>query len=238
MDSKDRFSNKVVMITGAAGSLGRVTAEAFAAAGASLILVDVQEAALQAAYPQADARSVLAAANLLDTAATARAVDAAHAKLGRIDALCNIAGGFRMGPAVHETDAALWSGMMDLNVGTLLNAVRAVVPKMLAGGGGKIVNIGSVSALKGPAAMGAYAAAKGAVVRLTESMSAELREKNVNVNCVLPSVLDTPPNRAAMPDADPSRWVAPQDLAQVLLFLCSDAARAIHGAAIPVTHLS
>ena len=114
----------------------------------------------------------------------------------------------------------------------------AVVPRMLAGGGGKVVNVGAYAAQRGIAAMGAYCAAKAAVIRLTEAMAAELREKNVNVNCVLPTIIDTPENRKAMPDADPSRWVAPDDLANVVLFLASERARAIHGAAVPVSGLS
>ena len=109
---------------------------------------------------------------------------------------------------------------------------------MLEAGGGKIVNVGAFAAQKGAAEMGAYVASKSAVIRLTESMAAELREKNVNVNCVLPTIIDTPENRKAMPAADPRKWVAPEDLANVIVFLASDAARAIHGAAIPVTGLS
>jgi len=112
------------------------------------------------------------------------------------------------------------------------------VPHMLKAGGGKIVNIGAYSALSGKAEMSAYIASKSAVIRLTESMAAELRGHNINVNCVLPSIIDTPQNRAAMPKADPSKWVAPAALADVLMFLCSPAARAIHGAAIPVVGLS
>lgn len=118
------------------------------------------------------------------------------------------------------------------------HATRAVVPAMLKAGGGKIVNIGAYAAHKGAARMGAYVASKSAVIRLTETMATELREHNINVNCVLPTVLDTPENRAAMPEADPKRWVAPQDLAEVIVFLAADAARAIHGAALPVTGLS
>jgi NAD(P)-dependent dehydrogenase (short-subunit alcohol dehydrogenase family) len=127
---------------------------------------------------------------------------------------------------------------MDLNARTVLNMSRAVVPVMLKGGGGKIVNVGAFAAQKGVAQMGAYIASKSAVIRLTEAMAAELREKNINVNCVLPTIIDTPQNRAAMPDADPRRWVAPRALADVIAFLASDAARAIHGAALPVTGLS
>ena len=128
--------------------------------------------------------------------------------------------------------------LFDLNVRTVLHAARAVVPRMLAAGHGRIVNVGAFAAQKGAADMGAYVAAKSAVIRLTESMAAELRDKGINVNCVLPTIIDTPENRKAMPEADPARWVAPDDLASVIAFLASDAARAIHGAAVPVTGLS
>jgi NAD(P)-dependent dehydrogenase (short-subunit alcohol dehydrogenase family) len=143
-----------------------------------------------------------------------------------------------MGEAVHEMQTATLEALLDLNVRTLLNMSHAVVPRMLAAGGGGIVNVGAYAALKGAAAMGAYVATKSAVIRLTETMAAELRENNINVNCVLPTIIDTPENRAAMPGADPARWVAPSDLANVIVFLASDAARAVHGAAVPVTGLS
>jgi len=156
----------------------------------------------------------------------------------RIDVLCNIAGAFRMGSAVHETSDKDWNFLLDVNARTVLNTSRAVVPAMLKAGGGKIVNVGAFAAQKGVAQMGAYVAAKSAVIRLTETMAVGLRERNINVNCVLPTIIDTPENRAAMPDVDPKRWVAPAALAEVILFLASDAARAIHGAALPVTGLS
>ena len=143
-----------------------------------------------------------------------------------------------MGPPVHETPDADFDFLFGVNVRTMLNAVRAVVPRMLEGGGGKIVNVGAFSAQKGVAQMGAYVASKSAVIRLTETMATELREKNINVNCVLPTVIDTPENRAAMPKADPRRWVSAADLAAVIVFLASDSARALHGAAVPVTGLS
>ena len=231
-------SGKVAMITGAAGSLGQAVAAAFAGAGARLILVDLDEAALRKAYPATGANLVFAAANLTDEAAAKKSLTAAIAHAGRVDALCNIAGGFRMGPPVHETPADLWKLMMDMNAGTLLHAVQAVVPAMLKNGGGKIVNVGAGAGQRGAAQMGAYSASKSAVIRLTEAMAAELREQNINVNCVLPSVIDTIPNRKSMPEADPKKWVAPGDLASVILFLCSDEARAIHGAALPVVGLS
>jgi NAD(P)-dependent dehydrogenase (short-subunit alcohol dehydrogenase family) len=227
-----------VVVTGAAGRLGGAVAQAFAARGANLVLVGSRRDALVAAFGDDDARRLIAPANLLERVQVDGAIAAALARFGRIDVLCNVAGGFRMGPPVHETSDDDWNFLMDVNVRTMRNAVHAVVPHMVAAGGGRIVNVGAHAALKGVAGMGAYCAAKSAVIRLTEAMAAELRGKNVNVNCVLPTILDTPENRAAMPTADPALWVALPDMARVFLFLASDDARALHGAAIPVTALS
>lgn len=223
-----------VMITGAAGALGQAVSAHFAGVGARRVLLDRGDA--WRADAGADALAI--STDLLDPASVAAAVGQALERCGRIDAVCAIAGGFAMGPAVHETSADDWQRMQDINVGTLLNTIRAVVPPMLAAGGGRIVTVGAIGALHGGARMAAYSAAKGAVIRVTEAMSDELREHGINVNCVLPSIIDTAANRAAMPDADPALWVAPRDLASVVGFLCSDAARAIHGAAIPVRGLS
>ena len=233
-----RFDNQVVMITGAAGSLGKAVAAGFAAGGARLALADVSEAVLQQAYPGTADTRLLLPANLLDSASAQNAVNAAMQKFGRLDALCNIAGGFAMGTPVHATAAADWQKMQDINVGTLLNAVRAAVPAMLAGGGGEICNLGAGAGPEGGGQVGGHSAPEGAVVPLTGAMAGELREQNINVNCVLPSIIDTPPNRAAMPDADPKKWVAPGDLAAVITFLCSEQARAVHGVALPVVGLS
>jgi NAD(P)-dependent dehydrogenase (short-subunit alcohol dehydrogenase family) len=222
---------RTVMLTGAAGNLGRAVAAAFG--DANLVLLDLKRGSLQDGE-----RQMFIAADLLDAKSVQAAVDQAVQRFKRIDVLCNIAGGFRMGSPVHETSDKDWDFMLNVNARTVLNTSRAVVPVMLGGGGGKIVNIGAFAAQKGAAQMGAYIASKSAVIRLTETMAAELREQNINVNCVLPTIIDTPENRAAMPKADPKRWVAPQDLAQVIVFLASDAARAIHGAALPVTGLS
>lgn len=232
------FKNQTVLITGAAGNLGRAVAAAFAAAGANLVLIDLNEDALKSVATKGAGGVLAQRADLADPAAIATAVDAAINRFGRIDALCNLAGGFAMGDKAHELSAEAWNNMMELNAGSVLRMSHAVVPHMLKQGGGKIVNIGANSALSGKAEMGAYVASKSAVIRLTETMAAELRSHNINVNCVLPSIIDTPQNRAAMPKADPAKWVAPEALADVLLFLCSPAARAIHGAAIPVVGLS
>jgi NAD(P)-dependent dehydrogenase (short-subunit alcohol dehydrogenase family) len=153
---------------------------------------------------------------------------------GRIDALVNTVGGYRGGQPVAETAIELWDGMFDLNARSAFIVSRAVAPHMLARGSGRIINVGSKAALQGTRRSAAYSAAKSAVVRLTESLAADLKREGITANCVLPSTLDTPENREDMPGADPSRWVTPEEVADVILFLASDAARAVQGAAIPV----
>jgi NAD(P)-dependent dehydrogenase (short-subunit alcohol dehydrogenase family) len=234
MDTKHR----TVVVTGAAGNLGRAVANAFAALGANLVLIDLKHEALETVYGLENAQRLFAATNLLEQAQVNQAAAAAMQRFGSIDVLCNLAGGFRMGEAVHDSTDQNWDFLFNINSRTLLHTTRAIVPHMLQAGGGKIINVGAFAAQKGQAQMGVYTAAKSVVIRLTESMAAELRTKNINVNCVLPTVLDTPENRAAMPDADPANWVAPEALADVIVFLASDAARAVHGAALPVTGLS
>lgn len=229
------FKNQTVMVTGASGNLGRAVAQAFSRYGANLVLVDRDRETLEKLFGTENGQRLLAPADLLDSEQVAAAVAGATGRFGRIDVLCNIAGGFRMGPPVHETLDQDWNFLFDINARSVLNTVRAVVPKMIEGGGGKIVSVAANAALKGVARMGAYCASKDVVIRLTETMAAELRDSNINVNCVLPSIIDTPENRGAMPDADASRWVSPEALADVIAFLASDGARAIHGAAIPVT---
>jgi NAD(P)-dependent dehydrogenase (short-subunit alcohol dehydrogenase family) len=234
MTSKPR----TIMITGAAGNLGTAAAKVFSSQGDTLALFDSDGARLEAVHGADSARQMLVAVDLLDKLAVESAVAEIVRRFGGIDVLCNIAGGFAMGPAVHEIDDEHWAGMFRINASTVIATARAVVPRMLAAGGGKIINVSAGSAMSGKANMGAYCSAKAAVLRLTESMASELREKGINVNCVLPSVIDTPQNRAAMPKADPKRWVAPEALADVIAFLASDAARAIHGAGLPVSGLS
>jgi NAD(P)-dependent dehydrogenase (short-subunit alcohol dehydrogenase family) len=226
------FAGKVVAVTGAAGSLGRSVGARFAQAGARLLLLDREQVAVDALSAELGAGHEARGVDLTSRERAAEAIAGAATNLGRIDVLCNIAGGFAMGPPVHALPADQWRRMFEMNV-------AAVVPLMLAAGrGGKIVNVGALSAATGKANMAAYVAAKSTVSRITESMAAELRDSGINVNCVLPSIIDTPPNRASMPKADFSRWVEPAALADVVAFLASDGARAIHGASIPVTGLS
>jgi NAD(P)-dependent dehydrogenase (short-subunit alcohol dehydrogenase family) len=227
-----------ILITGAAGTLGRAVAHAFAQQGARLVLLDLGGEALDRAYPP-DANTLSLPVDLLDREAMAQAVKQALQRFSSIEVLVNCAGGFRMGEPVHALSDETWDAMQAMNVRTTLNAMRAVVPHMLTQGRGKVVNVGAMAAaLGGQPHMSAYCASKSAVIQLTESMAAELRDKGINVNCVLPTIIDTPANRADMPGADFSRWVSPADLAAVIVFLSSDAARAVHGAAIPVIGLS
>src|SRR5712692_8417232 len=230
------IEGKTCLITGAAGNLGQAVAKAFAAAGATLILMDVDDKALRSAYGRDDERKLLVRADLLDAASVAQAVAATRST--STDVLCNIAGGFRMGHPVHETPEDTWELMLDLNAKSVINTARVVVPRMIAAGQGKIVNIAALAGLGGKANMGAYSAAKSAVIRLTESMSADLCNEGINVNCILPIISDARQNRADMPVADPRGLVSPEALAEVVLFLASESARAIHGAAIPVTGLA
>jgi NAD(P)-dependent dehydrogenase (short-subunit alcohol dehydrogenase family) len=231
------FSDRVVVVTGAAGNLGSAVAKAFEAAGAKLVLVDHKPERLPRLFPElanAEDHYLATSVDLTDEAAVQEMVKEALKRFGRIDVLVNVAGGYWGGTLVHETPLDKWDFMFNLNARTAFVASKAVIPAMLEQGRGKIVNVGSRAALKGGAKAAAYSASKSVVMRLTESMSAELKKSGINVNCVLPSTIDTPQNREDMPKADTGRWVSPEALADVILFLASDAARAVHGAAVPV----
>ncbi|MEZ5464123.1 MAG: SDR family NAD(P)-dependent oxidoreductase [Lysobacteraceae bacterium] len=228
----------LVVVTGAAGALGRAVAGHFLSKGHAVALVDREDAALKAAYADVDGDKLFVVTDLTNTAATRDALSSVFADKGAAGVLCNIAGGFTMGKPVDDADPSDWQRMIDMNVNTMLNACRAVVPGMRQAGVGKVINIAAASASSGKAMMGAYCASKDAVARLTESMAQELREQGINVNAVAPSIIDTPANRDAMPDADPARWVSPEKLSAVIGFLASDDASAIHGAVIPVVGLS
>ncbi|MBC7227572.1 MAG: SDR family oxidoreductase [Thermoflexales bacterium] len=231
------FSDRVVMITGAAGNLGSAVARAFRAAGARLILVDRAPDRLPALFPDlADSPDhyLATSVDLTDPDVAEATVREALRRRGRIDVLVHTVGSYRGGQPVHETPLETWQALFDLNVRTALTVTRAVVPVMVSQGAGRIIYVAAKAALEGGKNTAAYSAAKSALLRLTESLAAELRGTGVTVNCVLPSTIDTPQNRAAMPKADPARWVKPEAIADVILFLASDAARAVHGAAIPV----
>ena len=223
---------KRVVITGAGGALGSAVAQAFAASGARLALIDRAADPKDLLKTLGGQHSFKGGVDLADPAQAQSALDAAAATLGGIDVLVNIAGAFRW-----ETLAAgkleTWDFLYAVNLKTAVCACRAVLP-LLPAQQGRIINVGAAAAGKAGAGMGAYAASKSGVARLTEALAEELKDKGVTVNAVLPSIIDTPANRADMPNADFTRWVAPAALADVILFLASDAARAITGASIPV----
>jgi NAD(P)-dependent dehydrogenase (short-subunit alcohol dehydrogenase family) len=222
------MSQRVIAVTGGHGVLGRAVVEAALSDGLRVAVID--HAMDQGAH---EGVLELGGVDLTDPASAQKAIDAVAAHFGQLDALLNIAGGF----VWQSTDDAepAWARMFALNVTTALNASRAALPHLKASAEGRIVNVGANAALKSAAGMGAYAASKAGVHRLTESLAEELKDTPVTVNAVLPSILDTAQNRKDMPDADPARWVAPADLARVMLFLASPGSRAITGALIPVT---
>jgi NAD(P)-dependent dehydrogenase (short-subunit alcohol dehydrogenase family) len=235
------FTGRVALVTGAGGNLGRAVAPALRTAGAKTVLVDRDGKALQAAFPELrDNPDHLLSGDvdLMAPLGLEAIVAQALKRFGRIDILVNTVGGFRAGQSLLETPLETWDLMLDLNLRTTLVAARAVIPTMLAEGYGKIITVAARAAVTGPANMAAYAASKAAVLRLTESLAAEVKHRGINVNCVLPGTLDTPQNRRERPDADFSKWVKVEDVTAVILFLASDAARAIHGAAVPAYGLS
>lgn len=231
------FTDRVVMVAGAAGNLGQAVARAFLAAGARLSLADRAADRLPERFPElADAADHLlfGGVDAADPASVQGWVDATVARFGRVDVLANTVGGYRAGTPVHETPLETWDFMLSLNARTAFVLSRAVLPTMLQQGRGRIVHTAARAALAGSANHSAYSASKSALVRLVESMAAEYRHQGITVNCVLPGTIDTPDNRQAMPNADWSRWVPPAAIANAFLFLASDAAAHITGAALPV----
>ncbi len=230
-------TGRVAIVTGAAGNLGSAVGRTFASAGARLVLVDRAADRLPRLFPDwvdSPDHYLATSVDLTQEEAVRSVIEEALQRFERIDILVNVAGGFQGGTPLHETPWEVWERMIDLNVRTMVEVSRAVIPIMLKQGSGTIINVASRAALQGGARQGPYSAAKSSVLRLTETMAAELKNHGINVNCVLPSTIDTPQNRESMPKADPSRWVKPEAIAEVILFLASDAAQAVHGAAIPV----
>ncbi len=231
------FTDQVVVITGASGNLGSALVRAFGQAGAKLALIDRHADVLAQAFPDLVDKPdhlLIRAADLTQAAEVETAVTEIVAHFGRIDVLAHTVGGFRAGSPLHETPLATLDFMLNLNAKTVFITNQAVIPHMLRQKSGKIINLAARAGLQGQANLAAYSASKAAVIRLTESAAAELKQSGINVNCVLPGTIDTPQNRQAMSEADFSRWVKPESLADVILFLASDAARDIHGAAVPV----
>ena len=223
------LNNKRIIVTGAFGTLGAAVVQAALAAGAKVAAVDRADGPPPGADLGAAAR--FGGVDLSDTASAKSAIDAAANALGGLDALVNIAGSFRW-ETLADGSPETWDLLYRINLRTAVAASKAALAHLQAGG--RIVNIGANSALKAGAGVGAYTASKSGVMRFTESLADELKERDITVNAVLPSIIDTPPNRKDMPKADFSKWVQPEQLADVILFLLSGQAAAITGALIPV----
>ena len=223
------MDGKVIIVTGASGALGRVVAETALARGARVGGLDHAPSQI----PATPNRIELGGIDLSDAAQAKKAIDHVVAHFGALDALINIAGGFAF-EAIAEGDPRTWQHMYALNVLTALNASQAAIPHLAASSSGRIVNVGAMGALQAGAGMGPYAASKAGVHRLTEALAAEWKGK-ITVNAVLPSTIDTTANRASMPKADFTKWVTPEELANVILFLVSDQASAVTGALLPVS---
>lgn len=227
-------ANKVTIISGASGGLGTEVSRRFHEAGATVVLVGTRPAAVEAlAGELGQERTLPLAANLVDPAAAEQVVAATLQRFGRVDILLNLAGGFTGGKLTGDSALDDLERMLDINVRTCYNLCRAAVKPMIDQNWGRIVNTGSRDALHGRANYSAYAMSKAAVLRLTESLAAELKDYNITVNAILPGAIDTVANRQSMPQADFSKWVKPATIAETLLFLVQPDT-AINGAAIPV----
>ncbi|BFG77901.1 SDR family oxidoreductase [Paraburkholderia terrae] len=222
----------IVAITGAFGNLGLVTAQVLAERGAKVALIGRGKAPanLPASLAQA---CVASGVDLAERDAAQRAVDSIASQLGGLNALVNVAGGFSW-ETVADGSADTWERMFDVNVKTTVNATKASLHHLTKTMGGRIVNIGAMAGLKAAMGMGAYAASKAGVMRLTEALAEELKDKGATVNAILPSIIDTPQNRADMPDADFTGWVTPEQIGGVIAFLLSKEAQCVTGALIPV----
>jgi NAD(P)-dependent dehydrogenase (short-subunit alcohol dehydrogenase family) len=231
----DRFKDKVVVVAGGTGGLGRAVSLAFLGEGARVFTPWFKAEEFEALQAAAgDANLSGESLDVTDASAAAQAMGRLVARHGRIDALVNTVGGWAGGAKLWDTDGGTLDRMLTLNLRAGFVLSRAVVPAMLRQKHGAIVNISARAAVEPPAGGGAYAASKAAALAMIESLAADLKGSGVRANTVLPSIIDTEANRKSMPGADYSKWPKPEDIAKVILFLCSDDARVIHGAAIPV----
>ena len=226
-----------VLITGGTGILGSAVTKAYIAQGdnvAVTYLFENEVERFKQFNPDISTRVPFLFANVTEESEVQKCIQDFHASVGQLDILVNIAGGFVGGIPATELEAERWDFMMNLNLKSVFLCCKAALPEMTARGSGKIVNVSARAGLKGEAGMSAYCVSKGGVRTLTESLAAEVMDAGVNVNAIMPSVIDTPANRESMPDEDYERWVSPADIAKVICFLTSDDAAVINGAAIPV----
>ena len=228
------MTDQVVLVTGAAGNVGRALAVLLAGQGVRVAALDRAGTALLDGVADPAPHLPLAGVDLLDPAACTAAIAQVIARYGRLDGVAHTVGGFAMAP-LAESGAEFFDRMLRINLISTVNLYQAAVAAMRPAGRGSLVAIGALAGQKAPAGMAAYAAAKGAVLRLTESLADELKSTGIRVNAVLPSTIDTPQNRASMPDADPAPWVKPEEVAAAMAFLLSAAAAGVPGALLPVT---
>ena len=223
-----------VVVTGAFGNLGLAVARGFREQGAAVALLDYTPppAAVGGEFPAP--HCVLGGVDLTRAASAGTAMETVRATLGSIDVLVNVAGGFRW-QTLEQGDADGWDAMFAINLKTAVVSTKAALPQLLASPAGRIINVGAGAAARpAGAGMGAYAASKAGVHKLTESLAEELKDRGITVNAVLPGIIDTSRNRADMPNADFSRWVRPEAIAAVITFLASEQANAVTGALLPV----
>jgi NAD(P)-dependent dehydrogenase (short-subunit alcohol dehydrogenase family) len=219
-----------IVVTGAAGALGRAVVQHFLDQGARVALLDHRMEHLTDAFPGLDnSQHLLLQADVTSTSAMAEAATQILAAFKQVDALVHIAGGFEMGEPVHALSRAAWDRMMNLNAWSFVAVSQALVPSMIERKTGSVIAVSAKSAARGTAGMAAYIASKSALQRLVEAAAAELAPHGIQVNSIAPSVLDTPANRQAMPDAKPDNWVSTAVAAQTIGFLASPAAAALHG---------
>jgi len=232
----ERLKNKVTMITGGTGGLGKAVVSAFLREGAGVFSTYIVRDELEECLglkEEYDEKLVYGKADVTKAKDMSKVVDKAIKNFGRIDILVNIVGGFAMAKII-DTDEAMWDRMMNMNLKSVFICSRSVLPQMIKQKYGRIINIGARPALKGTSNMSAYGASKAGVLNLTQSMSDELSEYNINVNAIIPGTMDTSRNRKDMPEADFSKWVKPEEIAEVISFLCSEEGNKISGATIPV----
>ncbi len=232
----DLLNDKVAIITGGTGGLGKAVLSVFLGEGASVMSTYRKESDLDECMGLTDkykARAAFGSADVTNSEHVSRVVAETIEIFSRIDFLVNIVGGFTQAP-ITDTDEEAWDRMMSLNLKSAFLCSKAVLPHMIENGRGRIINIASRPALKGSRNVAAYGASKAGVVNLTQSMADELREHNINVNAIVPGTIDTPANRKSMPEADHSKWVNPEDIGRVIVFLCSEYANAVSGAVVPV----
>ena len=231
------FSGKVVLVAGGTGGLGNAVSLAFLEEGAKVVVTYRKASEFATLKSAAGANASLLEGHLIDVTdelATAAFVTDAFSRHGRLDAVVNAIGGYAGGIKLWDLDTKILDAMLSLNLRSGYALARAVLPAMLKQRYGSIVNVAAKAAVDHGAGAAAYAASKAAAVALMDSLAADAKGTGIRVNSILPSIIDTPANRLAMPGADFASWPKPQDIARVILFLSSDAAKTIHGAAIPV----